>query len=80
MRSKAQYGRNLLAEGLKSVISAAADKLPRTAAERDGLAIVEELVAGFDQQEDAVGSRDARTRIDRSSAKCPVVTSKAAPV
>lgn len=80
MRGKAQDGRNLFAECLKCVISAAADELPRATAEADGLAIVEELVAGSTSRNTRSGRVMPASRIARNSAKCPAVTSKAAGV
>ena len=44
------------------MVAAAADVLVRAAVERDGLAIVEHLVAGLDEQEVTFGPRDAGDR------------------
>ena len=57
---KAQDRRNLRGELGERVVAAAAHVLVRAAVVRDGLAIVEHFVAGLDQQEIALGPRDAR--------------------
>ena len=59
---EAQDRRNLRYELRERVVAAALHVLVRAAVIRDGLAIVEHLVAGLDQQEVALGTRDARDR------------------
>ena len=81
LRGEAQDRRNLRVEALERVIAAALHVLERAAVERDRLAIVEHLVAGLDEQEVALGPRDARDRERRAARRSArAVTSNVSPV
>src|SRR5689334_8497137 len=60
--AKTQDRRYLGGETLIRVVAAATDELPCAGVERDGLAEVENLVAGLDQQQVAFGPRDGADR------------------